>query len=380
MHYRIGLDLGIASVGWAVLEDDYMGNPKRIVKLGARIFDSAENPKDGSSLALNRREARETRRRLRRRNHRIKRTKNLLEKYNIMTTKEIEDMYATYKFQFNPYELRVKGLDEKLTNSELSRILISFVKRRGYKSNSKSEETNDKEMGKLLTATKENELLMKEKGYRTVGEMYLKDEKFKMQMPDGRILLKVRNTTDDYKNTPLRKLLLDEIKQILNKQKELNVNITSDFIDEYINIFTSQRNFDDGPGQPSIYAGNQIEKMLGKCTFEKEENRAAKATYTFEYFKLLQDINHIKIEKHIINETGKKEVLKRPLTEDERNLIINLAKTKVTLTYASLRTALNLEDNERFNMIHYKATNVFSEEINKEAEKENSRNLKATIK
>lgn len=370
MNYRIGLDLGIASVGWAILEDDYTGKPKRIVKLGARIFDSAENPKDGSSLALNRREARETRRRLRRRNHRIKRTKNLLEKYNIMTTKEIENMYATYKFQFNPYELRVKGLDEKLTNSELSRILISFVKRRGYKSNSKSEETNDKEMGKLLTATKENELLMKEKGYRTVGEMYLKDEKFKMQMPDGRILLKVRNTTDDYKNTPLRKLLLDEIKQILNKQKELNVNITSDFIDEYINIFTSQRNFDDGPGQPSIYAGNQIEKMLGKCTFEKEENRAAKATYTFEYFKLLQDINHIKIEKHIINETGKKEVLKRPLTEDERNIIINLAKAKVTLTYASLRTALNLESNERFNMIHYKATNVFSDEINKEAEKE----------
>ena len=75
MNYRIGLDLGIASVGWAVLEDDYMGKPKRIVKLGARIFDSAENPKDGSSLALNRREARETRRRLRRRNHRIKRTK-----------------------------------------------------------------------------------------------------------------------------------------------------------------------------------------------------------------------------------------------------------------------------------------------------------------
>ena len=187
MNYRIGLDLGIASVGWAILEDDYTGKPRRIVKLGARIFDSAENPKDGSSLALNRREARETRRRLRRRNHRIKRTKNLLEKYNIMTTKEIENMYATYKFQFNPYELRVKGLDEKLTNSELSRILISFVKRRGYKSNSKSEETNDKEMGKLLTATKENELLMKEKGYRTVGEMYLKDEKFKMQMPDGKI-------------------------------------------------------------------------------------------------------------------------------------------------------------------------------------------------
>ena len=70
-----------------------------------------------------------------------------MEKYNIITIKEIENMYATYKFQFNPYELRVKGLDEKLTNSELARVLISFVKRRGYKSNSKAEETSNKEMG-----------------------------------------------------------------------------------------------------------------------------------------------------------------------------------------------------------------------------------------
>lgn len=370
MNYRIGLDLGIASVGWAILEDDNKGNPKRIVKLGSRIFDAAENPKDGSSLALNRREARNTRRRLRRRNHRIKRTKNLLEKYNIITIKEIENMYATYKFQFNPYELRVKGLDEKLTNSELARVLISFVKRRGYKSNSKAEETSNKEMGKLLVATKENEILMKEKNYRTIGEMYLKDEKFKIQMPDGRVLLKVRNTTDEYKNTPLRKLLLDEIKQILEKQKELNSNITDSFIDEYINIFTSQRNFDDGPSQPSIYAGNQIEKMLGKCTFEKEENRSAKATYTFEYFKLLQDINHIKIEEYHLKENGTREVIKRTLTEEERNIIINLAKTKVTLTYDSLRTALKLTTNERFNMINYKRTDIFNDEENKKVEKD----------
>lgn len=142
-----------------------------------------------------------------------------MEKYNIITIKEIENMYATYKFQFNPYELRVKGLDEKLTNSELARVLISFVKRRGYKSNSKAEETSNKEIGKLLVATKENEILMKEKNYRTIGEMYLKDEKFKIQMPDGRVLLKVRNTTDEYKNTPLRKLLLDEIKQILENKR-----------------------------------------------------------------------------------------------------------------------------------------------------------------
>ena len=188
MGYRIGLDIGITSVGWSAIEDDANGNPIRIIDLGSRIFDVAENPKDGSALAKVRRDARGLRRRLRRKRHRVERTKRLLEKYNIITKKELQDMYTNYKFQYNVYELRVQALDEKLTNRELSRVLISFVKKRGYKSNSKSEETN-KEAGKLLTATKANEELMKDKSYRTVAEMYLKDDKFKFKDKNGEYIL-----------------------------------------------------------------------------------------------------------------------------------------------------------------------------------------------
>ena len=129
MGYRIGLDLGITSVGWAVLEDDIKGNPIRIIDLGTRIFDAAENPQDGSPLAAPRREARGLRRRLRRKAHRVHRTKKLLEKYNIISEKEINELYENYKFQFNPYELRVQALDSKLSNSELARVLINFVKK-----------------------------------------------------------------------------------------------------------------------------------------------------------------------------------------------------------------------------------------------------------
>ena len=57
----IGLDIGIASVGWAVLA------PDRIVALGVRAFDKAETAKEGDSLNLIRRTARLTRRRLHRR-------------------------------------------------------------------------------------------------------------------------------------------------------------------------------------------------------------------------------------------------------------------------------------------------------------------------
>lgn len=51
MDYRIGLDIGIASVGWAVLQNNSDDEPVRIVDLGVRIFDTAEIPKTGESLA-----------------------------------------------------------------------------------------------------------------------------------------------------------------------------------------------------------------------------------------------------------------------------------------------------------------------------------------
>ena len=375
MGYRIGLDIGITSVGWAAIEDDVNGNPTRIIDLGSRIFDAAENPKDGSPLAKDRRDARGLRRRLRRRKHRVERTKRLLERYNIITKKELEDLYENYRFQFNVYELRVMALDEKITNKDLARVLISMVKKRGYKSNSKSEETSSgSDAGKLITATKENEKLMKEKGYRTVAEMYLKDDKFKLRNSNGEYILdksgnkqiKIKNSINEYKNTMLRQLLVDEIKMILEKQKNLNSNIDDNFIKEYLEIFESQRSFDEGPGEPSPYGGNQIEKMLGNCTFEKNEKRAPKASYTFEYFKLLQDINHIKINKLDL-ETNKIE--KRELTKEEREKIINLVKEKSNITYSTLRKELQLGKNERFNMFSYKNILNWSDETNDEVEK-----------
>lgn len=57
-HYALGLDIGIGSVGWAVLRNQPNGEPDRIQDLGVRIFDKAEQPKTGASLAAPRRDAR----------------------------------------------------------------------------------------------------------------------------------------------------------------------------------------------------------------------------------------------------------------------------------------------------------------------------------
>ena len=93
VKYAIGLDIGIESVGFSVLELDSNDQPFRIEKLGARIFDRAENPKDGSSLALPRREARGARRRLRRRRHRLERIRGLIVASGIISEEKLEKLY-----------------------------------------------------------------------------------------------------------------------------------------------------------------------------------------------------------------------------------------------------------------------------------------------
>ena len=85
MHYTLGLDIGISSVGWAVLQNMSDGEPFKIEDLGVRIFEKAEQPKTGASLALSRREARGARRRLRRRRHRKERVKALLHYITALT-------------------------------------------------------------------------------------------------------------------------------------------------------------------------------------------------------------------------------------------------------------------------------------------------------
>ena len=334
MKYGIGLDIGITSIGHAVMLLDDNDQPCRIMKMGSRIFDAAENPKDGSSLAAPRRENRGMRRRLRRKRFRKERIKSLIEQSGIMSVKEINSMYQTAAELPDIYEIRCRSLDSELCKEEFVRLLVHLSQRRGFKSNRKIDSQDKKsEAGALLSAVEENRRLLESKGYRTIGEMLYKDEKFSEFK---------RNKSDNYSNTFARQAYCDEIKLIFSRQREFgNVLASEKLENDFLEIYLSQRSFDDGPGGESIYGGNQIEKMLGKCTFEKGELRAVKASFSFEYFNLLSKVNAIKI----VSASGK-----RALTDNERNKIISLAFSKNCITYKSLRKELGLSDSEHFNI------------------------------
>ncbi|MCI8326816.1 MAG: type II CRISPR RNA-guided endonuclease Cas9 [Lachnospiraceae bacterium] len=352
-NYRIGLDIGITSVGWAVLENNSQDEPIRILDLGVRIFDAAEVPKTGDPLAAERRNARTTRRRLRRRRHRLDRIKYLFEKEGLI---QIEDFMERYHSPNLPdvYKLRYEGLDRKLEDEEFAQVLLHIAKHRGFRSTRKAE-LKEGDNGKVLKATKENQERMKEKGYRTVGEMIYKDEAFHTdcEWAEHGYLLTPRNKADDYRHTMLRDLLEEEVKTLFVSQRAFgNEKATEGLEKDYLEIMLSQRSFDMGPGNqpdgaPSPYAMNGFEDTVGLCTFEREsgERRAAKATYTAELFVALQKINHLKI----VRMDGSS----RNLTDEERELILDMLYTQKEVKYAAVRKKLNLEKEERFNTLNY---------------------------
>lgn len=342
-HYTLGLDIGIASIGWAVLGNNEDGTPNRIIDLGVRIFDKAEVENTGESLAAPRRDARSARRRLRRHRHRLERIRYLLVQQGVLTQEEMTHLYDKSDM-VSPYQLRTEGLDRLLNAREFSKVLIHLAQRRGYQSNSTAEEAkNEKENGIIKSAILENQQRMERGGYRTIGEMMYRDAAF-WETINGIRYHCTRNKAEDYRFTVDRAAILSEVSIFFEAQRRLGSPWASvEMEDAYTAILSGQRSFDEGPGGDSPFRKG-ISDRVGYCTLEPTEQRAAKADATFEYFKLLQDLNHMRL----VDNSGS-----HPLTQQQRAILEEMAFRSANLTYGQLRKKLGLSDEVRFAGLYY---------------------------
>ena len=170
LRYRLALDLGTTSLGWAMICLNAENQPIAVIKAGVRIFSDGRNPKDGSSLAVTRRNARAMRRRRDRLLKRKARMMSALVRFGFFPQEESERKALE---TLNPYELRAKGLDETLTPSEFARALFHINQRRGFKSNRKTDKA-DNESGALKTAIATLRQTLINEHCRTVGELLYK--------------------------------------------------------------------------------------------------------------------------------------------------------------------------------------------------------------
>ncbi|MDR3314257.1 MAG: type II CRISPR RNA-guided endonuclease Cas9 [Oscillospiraceae bacterium] len=345
MGYGVGMDLGITSIGFAVLELDENEQPERIAQLGVRIFDAPEQPKTGESLAAPRRAARSARRRLRRRRHRKERIRQLIVQDGLLREEQLANLYDDTTADV--YALRVQALDAPVTREYFARIMIHLAQRRGFQSNRKAEDGKE-DGGAMTGAIDQNQRRMEAHGYRTVGEMLYCDELFAETK---------RNKTVNYQNTVTRTMVQQEAELLFARQRALGNAWASEALQAaYLDILLGQRSFDEGPGVGSPYAGNQIERMRGYCTFLEHEPRAAKATFAFERFQLISDVNKL----HLVN--GGKSIA---LTQEQRVQLIQLAFQTADLSYAKIRKALGIAPENRFNLVNYKSKDSDAEDEKK---------------
>lgn len=322
MKYSLGLDIGTNSCGWSVINLD----KKRIEDLGVRIFDGAENPKNGQSLATPRREKRGMRKRLHRRRIRLNFLKQFFVQQKILSRQQIESLLTPHKNQIDPYIVREKALSEKLTPEELFVALYHISKRRGYKSNRRTESSNDSsENKKTLSAITANQEFLKE--YQTVAEALNHADKFKAHK---------RNKPDDYSNSFARADFENEITKILSKQAEFYPALNEENIKDLLyrpnfGVFFQRR----------FLTPKQIEEMRGKCQFEKDKPRAQRASYSFEFFRLASDLVHLTYNM------GNK------LTIDEIAACIEKAKELSVLKYSHIQKILaeDVEDEINFDYV-----------------------------
>lgn len=321
LPYTLGLDIGMASVGAALL----LPAEQRILALHVRTFDKAETAKEGEPLNKIRRDARLTRRRIRRRAHRLLRLARLLKRAGLIG----EANPAAFELPgLSPWTLRTEGLERRLDAQEWAAVLYHLVKHRGFQSNRKSEIKSDEKVGQMLTGMGRNHNLLWEGGYRSVGELAARHPEFAAAK---------RNKGGSYQHTFSRDDLAAELRLLFESQRS-NGNSAAgrDFEEEVHELLMARR--------PAL-SGENLLKMVGCCTFEKDEFRAPKASYRAERFVWLSRLNNLKI-------TGAGDP--RPLNEMEHRAVIDLPYMQAKLTFKQVRKALGLEAHQRFNLLSYR--------------------------
>lgn len=344
-----GFDIGIASVGWCVLGED------RIVDLGVRCFDKAETAKEGESLNLARRTARLMRRRLRRRAWRLTKLARLLKREGLIAnTNEIQTP-ATQ----SPWQLRVDGLDRKLDAKEWASVIYHLCKHRGFHWISRAEEKKAEgdakgEGGRVKKGLSDTQRRMAEKGYRTAAEMVLSE------FPDAQ-----RNKQGDYGKALSRVLLADELKLLFERQREFGNPNANQALEKNV-LGNGDRKSGLFWEQKPPLAGADLLKMLGKCTFEKDEYRAPRASFTAERHVWLTRLNNLRIVVDGIT---------RPLNDEERRTALPLPyKQAGDFTYKQLRAALTkaglMPDDFKFAGLNYPSGKQLDEAKPKDPETE----------
>lgn len=340
----LGLDIGIGSIGWALVEENPDTLEKRPLSRvfadggtldawGVRAFNVPENHKK-ELLNAHRRNKRMQRRVIARRARRMRRIRILLAAQGL----PVEDRAALSRL--DPWRLRVKGLEVRLEPLEWACVLAHMAKHRGFKSNSKRDRAADAapDSQKMLSAVGSLAEKVRASQY-TIGAY--------MAMAGDMPLRNRKNALGEasYAATPLRDLVEEEAAVLFARQRDYG----NPAADEKLCRQYSELAFTQNALKP-------VTDLIGKCLFLNEEKRAPKYAPTAERFRLAQRLTTLRL--------GEEEA---PLAPERIRAALDRLGSNKGLTYVALRRLLCIEPSKRFAGLSYGARDERGREINPEA-------------
>lgn len=361
--YQLGLDVGSASIGWALIGASHSG-PERVIRAGVRIFDPGvdgdlDKARDESRSAK-RRQMRLQRRQARRRAARQRELFHCLQGAGLLPAfpseasptdfagrqailtlldQQLGISHAADMKSHNhvaadhvlPYYLRARALDHPLQPYELGRAIYHLGQRRGYKSNRKAkpdaeasptptakksrseeEQLKQEKLGEVESGIREIKDEMTAGGWRTLGEFFSHLDPFTRR---------IRN------RWTARKMYEDEFDAIWQAQEK------------YYPALLTEKLHDRLRGQRGLLYFQRplmsTAELVGQCELVPAEKRAPWAEPDAQRFRYLQRVN----DMMICDGSG----LESPLTIDQRRAILDALERDGDQTFAKLRDLIGLK-------------------------------------
>ncbi len=341
MKYILALDIGVASVGWAIIDKE----TGTVLEAGSNIFPEA-------SAAANqvRREMRQSRRKNRRRRNRLDDFTKMWRRYGLPIPAHFDNDIVN---------LKVRALYENISLEELYMILYNYLKHRGISYLEDAQDDTVSGSSAYANGLKENA-----KALETSYPSEIQKQRLETL---GKYRGQTQIVNDNGEKTDLSNVFTvsayrKEIQAILTNQQKYHKELVDEICNEYIMIFNRKRKYYEGPGNEKsrtdygiyttkkkengeyINEKNIFEKLIGKCSIFKDELRASAASYTAQEFNLLNDLNNLTING-------------RKLEENEKRKIVETIKTSNTVNMRKIISAVMNEKIEDFQGARLDKTN-----------------------
>lgn len=354
-RYVLGLDLGVSSIGWALIRFDGK-KPVTVEEAGTRIFQSAMTNEKGEisqgreeSRNKERRDKRLMRRQLDRRSRRhrdlalllqkngllpegsinnsAKRHELLLQLERTIAARHVEAIPEERRNQFFntlPYWLRARALEERLALDELGRALYHLGQRRGFLSNRKTD--RDDETGVVYDGIEELAEFMAESGCETLGQYFATVD------PTDPATRRIRGRYTS------RKMYVQEFNRIWESQRAHYPKLLTDTLKKQVyNAIFFQRKL------------KSARDLIGICEYEckakgcdVDRKRAPWALEIAQRFRIIQVVNNLTYE------LGSGE--KYQLTESEWHTLVNKLDREGNLKFTQVKKLLDLPRSTTFNL------------------------------